>query len=311
MFDRSKELSTECQAPLRRVASPRKNANQFIAWTMVAIAALFYSYEFILRVAPSTMFNELIAFYHITATDVSNVVIFYSLAYTPMQLLVGPLLDKYGVKKLLIFAVLCCVLGSYLLSAINSIWACRAGLFLMGFGSAFAFVGVLKLGAATVNRKYLGFASGITTSLGMLGAICGQSVTSYINLHFNWQYTWWLYAVTGLIIFFIITVFIKEPVRIPNEVKTSNPQSFFKQLILLAQNKVVLLCGLIGGVLYMPVSVFGSLWGTPYLMSLSNNISTLQASKYNSYGIYRHGNWLPSSRDSKPIYSGRENINTL
>lgn len=258
--------------------SSEKKVNQLIAWSMVAIAALFYSYEFILRVTPSTMFDELIAFYHINATDVNNVVIFYTLAYTPMQLIVGPLLDRYGVKRLLIFAVLCCIFGSYLLSAVSSIWACSAGLFLMGLGSAFAFVSVLKLAAGTVNRKYLALASGITTAIGMLGAICGQFISAYINLHFDWHYTWLLYAIIGLLIFIVIIVFIKEPVQTPEEIKISKSQSFFKQLVLLAQNKTVLLCGLIGSVLYMPISVFGSLWGVPYLTNLFSNISTLEAS---------------------------------
>lgn len=259
--------------------SPKEiNNKQYLAWMMVGTAALFYCYEFILRVAPSTMFNDLIAFYHITATDVNNIVIFYTIAYTPMQLLVGPLMDQYGVKKLLMFAALSCIISSYLLSAIHSILVCRAGLFLMGLGSAFAFVGVLKLAAATINRKYLGLASGITTSLGMLGGIGGQSISAYINLHFNWQYTWWLYAIIGAIIFFIITVFIKEPELSINENYSFNSPSFFQQLLSLAKNRTVLLCGLIGGVLYMPVAVFGSLWGVPYLTSISNNISTVQAS---------------------------------
>src|SRR5579883_846463 len=258
--------------------SSRKEINQYLAWVMVAIAALFYSYEFILRVAPSTMFDDFIVFYHITATDVNNVVIFYALAYTFIKLIVVLLFDKYVVKKLLFFAVLCCIVGSYFLSTMSYIWVCRAGLFLMGLGSSFAFVGVLKIAAATVNRKYLGLASGITTALGMVGAICDQSIAAYINLRFDWRYTWWLYAISGLTIAFLISVFIKERTQIPEEIDLPNVQSLFKQLILLAQNRVVLLCGLIGGILYMPISVFGSVWGIPYLTSLSKNISTVQAS---------------------------------
>jgi MFS family permease len=165
-----------------------------------------------------------------------------------------------------------------LLSAVDSIWICRIGLFLMGLGSAFAFVGTLKLAAAIIVRKHLGLASGITTALGMLGAIFGQSITAYFNLHYHWQYTWLFYAMGGIIIVIAFSLFIKEPVLINPDIALVHSRHIFKQLYQLAKNKTVLLCGLIGAVLYMPVAVFGSLWGVPYLTNLSSNITTLAAS---------------------------------
>ena len=83
--------------------------------TVCLIAAFFYCYEFLLRILPGTLQGELSeAFGHISATTFGQLAVLYYFAYSPMQLPVGMLIDRFGPRKLLSLACLCCTLGSYL-----------------------------------------------------------------------------------------------------------------------------------------------------------------------------------------------------
>ncbi len=90
--------------------------------TVCLIAAFFYCYEFLLRILPGTLQGELSeAFGHISATTFGQLAVLYYFAYSPMQLPVGMLIDRFGPRKLLSLACLCCTFGSYFFMNFSSI----------------------------------------------------------------------------------------------------------------------------------------------------------------------------------------------
>ncbi len=124
--------------------------------TVCLVGALFYCYEFLLRILPGTLQSELsIAFGHISATTFGQLAALYYFAYSPMQLPVGMLIDRFGPRRLLSFACLCCMLGSYLFMTFSSLWIAGIGRLLVGFGSSFAFVGSLTLMMHWLPRRYI------------------------------------------------------------------------------------------------------------------------------------------------------------
>jgi len=59
------------------------------------IGALFYCYEFVLRIIPGALQSELsAAFGHISAAAFGQLSAFYYFAYSPMQMPVGMLMDS-------------------------------------------------------------------------------------------------------------------------------------------------------------------------------------------------------------------------
>jgi fucose permease len=81
-----------------------KIAASCLKWFIWLLAAGFYFYEFVLRVSPSVMVDELMTSFGITASAVGVLSAFYLYAYAPMQLPVGLLMDRYGIKKILSLA---------------------------------------------------------------------------------------------------------------------------------------------------------------------------------------------------------------
>ena len=82
-----------------------------IPWLICGIGALFYGYEYILRIAPSIMSSELMHDFRLSASRYGSVIALYYFAYSPMQLVVGVLIDRYGPRRLLVAACALCVVG--------------------------------------------------------------------------------------------------------------------------------------------------------------------------------------------------------
>src|SRR3990167_11538252 len=101
------------------------------------VAGLFYCYEFVLRIIPGVLQTEIsAAFGHISATEFGQLSAFYYFAYSPMQMPVGILMDRYGPWRLLTLACLCCTVGSWMFMDTTSLTVAEAGRFLVGFGSS-------------------------------------------------------------------------------------------------------------------------------------------------------------------------------
>ena len=95
-----------------RISKPTTSSG--IGILVVSLAALFYCYEYLLRVAPSVMNAELMQHYQINDFQLGSLTAYYYYIYAPMQLPVGLLVDRYGPKRLMIFACLSCAVTTYL-----------------------------------------------------------------------------------------------------------------------------------------------------------------------------------------------------
>ena len=88
-----------------------------------AVGAFFYCYEFVLRIIPGALQSELsAAFGNISATTFGQLSAFYYFAYSPMQLPVGMLMDRFGPRRLLTIACLCCTIGSWMFADTSSMF---------------------------------------------------------------------------------------------------------------------------------------------------------------------------------------------
>jgi len=106
-----------------------KNSSPLLRWTIWVLAAVFYFYEFVLRVSPSVMVPELMTSFGITASAVGFLSACYLYAYAPMQLPVGILMDRYGIKKVLSSASLLCGLGALLFAFAHHLISASIGRF--------------------------------------------------------------------------------------------------------------------------------------------------------------------------------------
>ncbi len=237
----------------------------FFGTLICIIGGLFYCYEFVLRIIPGALQSELSAsFGHISAAAFGQLSAYYYFAYSPMQIPVGMLMDRYGPRRLLSFACLCCAIGSLMFTYSSSLLIAGCGRFLVGFGSSFAFVGVLSLALHWLPRRYFSLVAGLVTTLGMLGLVYGEVKITEIAETMGLQYVLFMMVILGLILTALIFLIVRDGPG-GHKMKTEPLPYFFKNVIKVLTSPGVWLIGFVGACLYTSLSVFGELWGKSYL----------------------------------------------
>lgn len=246
--------------------------------TVCLIAAFFYCYEFLLRILPGTLQGELSeAFGHISATTFGQLAVLYYFAYSPMQLPVGMLIDRFGPRKLLSLACLCCTFGSYLFMNFASLYIAGMGRFLVGFGSSFAFVGVLTLLTHWLPKRYFSLATGLMTALGMFGLMYGGIKLTELSATMTLKQVLMLTVIVGAILTTLIFLIVRDAPGRDHIVKPSL-RLFLNQVWRVLISREVWLIGLVGASLYTSLSVFGELWGKSYLEQ-AHDLTKIEAAK--------------------------------
>jgi MFS family permease len=253
-------------------------------WFICFLASFFYGYEFLLRVIPSVLDTIIINKFIISESNLGLIGSMYYFAYTPLQIFVGPIFDYFGIRKPLLMAILFCIMGNLLFSGFHSYYIILLSRFIIGIGSAFAFIGVLKISADYLPHKYFSIIAGVTTAIGLLGAITGQYFFVQISKVIGYQLTLHFISILGVIIFLLLYLLI------PKQESQYNREGFnlIKFLMhvnnvvkLCLQNRVIIVLGLIGFCLYSSISLFAELWGARYfkiVVFLSDDTSLLLTS---------------------------------
>lgn len=242
------------------------------------VGALFYCYEFILRIIPGALQTELsTALGHISATTFGQISALYYFAYSPMQIPVGMLMDRFGPRRLLTFACLCCTLGSWMFTLTSSMFLVSSGRFLVGFGSSFAFVGVLSLALHWLPRKYFSLVAGLITTLGMLGLVYGEVRITQWSMSIGWEQVLLLIALIGSILSVLVFFIVRDGPEGYKPHKYPLPE-FFQNVLQVLMSPEVWLIGFVGACLYTSLSVFGELWGKTYLEQ-AHHLTKVEAAK--------------------------------
>jgi MFS family permease len=258
----------------------------FTGWIICSLGAIFYCYEYLLRIQPSVMVSELMREFNISADRFSAMISLFYLAYTPMQAVVGIITDLYGPRYILTFAVFICTVGSFLFGVEHNLYLASAGRFLVGFGSAFAFVSALKLASIWLPLDRFALFAGLVTALGMIGGMVGDIGMTHLIAAIGWKQTIYASTLAGAILIPIIWLVIRDKRTIsdqdqPASTKTPYRETFLGLLVIL-KNTQAWIAGLIGCILYMSLSVFAELWGIPFLQGVYH-LDASQAAVTNSF----------------------------
>lgn len=237
-----------------------------IAWLICGLGALYYSYEYFLRISPSVMESALREHFKLSATGFGLLSAIYYYAYVPLQIPVGVLLDRYGPRLLITIACFICVIGTFMFASTTNFWFAASGRFLVGFGSAFAFVGVLKLATIWLPEDKLAMVSGLAAALGTIGAMIGDNLLGSLVVNVGWRQTVNLTAYFGIGLMFVLWFGLRD--KKSHQRRSGTVDNFRKSMIdlgIIAKNKQIWINGMFGCLVYLPTTVFAELWGIPYL----------------------------------------------
>lgn len=264
-------------------------------WLIVCCGMLFYCFNYFLRVSPSVMQNDLTQTFHITATQFGTLAGLYYWAYTPMQLPAGMIYDKFGVRFVLCIACLLAVIGLGIFISANDFATAGIGRFMIGLGTAFAYIGTLKLASIWLPSNRFATVAGLTTAIGMASGILAQKYLIHVVEMIGYQQALRTSLIAGIVLSVFILLLVrnrpKSSLTSANEMQSPmNMRQLFAALGLIFTNKQMWLIGIIGCLLYLPSSVFLDLWGIPYLKAVYH----LTAEEAVAISSYTFAGWIIS-----------------
>lgn len=242
-----------------------------VAYMVWMIASIFYAYQYILRVMPNIMLDDIMAQFDIGAGIFGQFSGVYYIGYSLMHLPIGLMLDRYGPKRIMSFCILLTVVGMMpLVFAEHWIYP-LVGRFLVGIGSSAAILGLFKIIRMTFSEERFPRMLSFSVAIGIFGAIYGGAPVSYMVDAFGHQAVVQLFALIGVGLA-LVTYWI-----IPDEktVVQTTVASDIKEV--LSNGRVILTC-LFAGLMVGPIEGFADVWGTAYLKQAYGFESTVAAS---------------------------------
>lgn len=245
---------------LERFKVSKRNRYYFL----FVIGLFFYFYQYILRVFPGVIIDYLLEKFNVSAKEFSDLGSFYLYFYALLQIPIGILLDKYGIRKIFLLSILICILGTLIFTFADNFFILKIARIMQGIGSACTLTGTLKIVADYFPEGKRGFMIGVSLASGVLGAMaCGAPLTWFIKI-FGINGALCFIALFGALLFFVLLKFDNTEeeedsyiVEFP-EIKSN----FINSL----KNKKLIIYSIIAAGLYAPIAVFSDLWATGFLM---------------------------------------------
>lgn len=251
--------------------SVKNNAIPLIGLLSWTLAALFFLYEFFLRTFVGSLASEIMPDLHLSVVTFGVIGSAYYLTYGIMQVPVGILADKFGVKYILTFATLICSFATLLFTFAAGFKVAFIARVLMGFGSSFAFVSLLYTAVTWFPKKYFAFFAGTSQFIGTMGPLLagGPLVLIIAANHGDWRTPLRYVGFFGLVLCCLIFIIVKNKRKREKDSiimlkPSSGKKHDFKQLFLRKQTWFI---ALYSATNYAPIALLGAVWGTQYLQA--------------------------------------------
>lgn len=237
--------------------------------TIWGLAAFFFLYEFFLRTFVGSVAHQVMYDLHLNAETFAVVGSAYYVAYGLMQVPVGILADKFGVKPIMIFAVLTCVLSTILFAQAEDFTGAFTSRLLMGFGSSFAFVCLLVIADTWLPKQYFGFFAGVSQFIGTMGPLlaAGPLIALMAKTGQDWRQTLTAIAWVGVVLACLMLVIVRGKPRDPEQrlIYLRSEVPLMKRLSSLMRNQQAWVVAIYSASTYVSMALIGAIWGTKYL----------------------------------------------
>lgn len=245
--------------------------SRIIAWTVWLVASVFYAYQYIIRVMPNIMLDEIMTQFSFNAATFGQFSGIYYIGYSLMHLPLGIMLDRYGPRKIMSACILLTVVGiTPILFAEHWVWPIL-GRLLIGIGSSAAILGTFKIIRMTFKEALFTRMLSFSVTIGLLGAIYGGAPVSYMSETLGYQTVVEIFALVGvglaILTYFIVPELAAEP--------TSSVGSDLK---LVLSNPNVMWLSIIAGLMVGSLEGFADVWGSAFFKQSYGFDATLAAS---------------------------------
>ena len=194
-------------------------------------------------------------------------------------LVAGMVLDRFSIKNTILVAMLFCVLSTFVLAYSHSFYVALFCRFITGIGSAFCFLGPVRLASHWFPPRRMALVTGVIVTIAMTGGMIAQYPLTKLVAYVGWRQAVLGVGLLGLAMLVLMVFGIKERPAIAVK-KEAKPIK-----ILVSSKKAYLNTQYVRAATYtslmnMAIAVFGAMMGTLYLEQRLN-IGSEQAAMIN------------------------------
>lgn len=227
------------------------------------VAVLYYLYQYILRVSPGVMVDDLMLSFALDANSLGYLVAITTFFYALVQIPVGIVSDLFGARKMILYSLAACIIGVATVSWTHHLALAFVGRALIGIGSAAGFICASKVASEWFppSQKAIWFA--LTAIMGTLGALLGYAPLAKLTQAVGWRESLAYLAGLGIVIYVINLTYLKDRRAATTQILTN--RQILTQIKGILASRFVWMYALVALGMYLPISVFADLWGVSFL----------------------------------------------
>lgn len=233
------------------------------AYGMWLLPLLFFTGQFVLRLWPGLMMQDIMRQFKIDAAQFGLLASAYYYGYALMQIPIALALDRFGAR----FVISACamLLGASTLLFVNTqSWPLAlASRFLIGAGSAAGFLGTSKIVSEWFPKAQYTHMIGLSFTVGLLGAIYGGKPTNQLIEWYGgptvWSMIGWVTLLLGGIIFALL--------RRPHAIEEVDDKIQVHDLKSALSSRHLWVLAIANLLMVGTLEGFADVWGVNYLMT--------------------------------------------
>jgi len=225
------------------------------------IASIFYAYQYVLRVLPNSMMDDIMVQYSMDSALFGQYSGIYYIGYALMQIPIGIMLDKHGPKKVMSISLVLIAIGMFPIIFTNIWFYPIIGRLFIGIGSASAILGAFQITRMLFKPHNISKMYGITMFVGISGAIFGGEPINILCTEYGYKSVTLALSIFGFVLSAIIYF------TFPNITESKAPTTY-SEIKEIFTNKRLMILSIISGFLVGPTECFSYIWGQEFLQNV-------------------------------------------
>jgi MFS family permease len=253
--------------------------SSLLPWMVCFAATMFFFYEFIQGNMFASIASNIMQDYQIQADKMAYLSSIYYLSNVIFLFVAGMVLDRFSIKNTILIAMFFCVMSTFILAYSHSFYMAMLCRFVTGIGSAFCFLGPVRLASHWFPPKRMALVTGAIVTVAMTGGMLAQYPLTKLVAYVGWRQAVLDVGVLGFAMLVLMVFWIKERPAVAVK-KEGTPIKVLLAAKKAYLNTQYLRAAFFTSLMNMAIAVFGAMMGTLYLEQRLS-ISAEQASMVN------------------------------
>lgn len=252
----------------------REGSTLKVRWAILLVPAAIYFFSYFHRIAPAVVAQDVMQTFGISAAALGNLAAIYPYVFAVMALPGGSLADTLGPRWTLTLGAGTMGLGACLFGLAPVFSMAWTGRLLVGLGASVILIASLRLVAEWVRPHEFATVSGLSQTVGSVGALVASSPLAWLVEGFGWRQSFVIIGVLTLLLALAAGLFVRDrpeamglaPVN-PRRTLEAGPSlgRTLKGIPALIANPRTWPPVLAATGVYASLIAFFGLWGVPYL----------------------------------------------